>query len=258
MSSLLHKQVEATATPTIEKGSAVLLVAAYSKDRGQDVIQRGAFASTRQAWVDSGKQIPLAWNHDHGDPERLIGTVDPHSLKETRDGLIAEARLDLDGSETARSVWRLVKSDSIGVSFGYLAESEKGEDGTRLLTSIDLYEISLTATPMHGATRVVSWKSLDPEARRHDDAEEEFRALMEGRDRLDREREDERRRRRRETARQAKGLGLGPDVFERIAREGAKAKLKVEERKAEAEAKHRIEMAAKAARPITLATFSLE
>jgi hypothetical protein len=28
-----------------------------------------------------------------------------------------------------------------------------------MLKSIDLYEISLTATPMHGATRVVSWKS---------------------------------------------------------------------------------------------------
>ena len=67
MSSLLHKQVEATATPTIEKGSAVLLVAAYSKDRGQDVIQRGAFASTRQAWVDSGKQIPLALLQAVGD-----------------------------------------------------------------------------------------------------------------------------------------------------------------------------------------------
>ena len=29
------------------------------------------------------------------------------------------AHLDLEGSETAREVWRLVKSDSIGVSFGY-------------------------------------------------------------------------------------------------------------------------------------------
>ncbi len=155
---MLHKQVEATATPTIEKGTAVLLVAAYTKDRSGDVIERGAFRSTIAAWKDSGKQIPLAWNHDTGEPERLIGTVDPSSLKETRDGLLAEAHLDLDGSETARTAWRLVKSDSIGVSFGYTAETKKGENGTRLLTSIDLYEISLTATPMHGATRVVNWK----------------------------------------------------------------------------------------------------
>ena len=155
---MLHKQVEATATPTIEKGTAVLLVAAYTKDRSGDVIERGAFRSTIAAWKASAKQIPLAWNHDTGEPERLIGTVDPSSMRETRDGLLAEAHLDLDGSETARTAWRLVKSDSIGVSFGYTAETKKGENGTRLLTSIDLYEISLTATPMPGATRVVNWK----------------------------------------------------------------------------------------------------
>ena len=41
-----HKQVDATATPTLEKGVAVLLVSAWTKDRGGDVIQRGAFADT--------------------------------------------------------------------------------------------------------------------------------------------------------------------------------------------------------------------
>ena len=175
---MLHKQVEATATPTIEKGTAVLLVAAYTKDRGGDVIQRGAFRSTIAAWKESGKQVPLAWNHDTGEPERLIGTVDPRSLKETRDGLLAEARLDLDGSEVARSVWRLIKSDSIGVSFGYLAtEEEDAGDGVRLLKAIDIYEISLTAVPMHGDTRVVSWKS----ARRGEEATRpELHAVLDG------------------------------------------------------------------------------
>ena len=107
-----------------------------------------------------GQAAPLAWDHDTGEPERLIGTVDPRSRKETRDGLLAEAHLDLDGSETAREVWRLVKSDSIGVSFGYLVtDQEDGADDVRLLKGIDLFEISLTAVPMHGDTQVVSWKS---------------------------------------------------------------------------------------------------
>ena len=86
--------------------------------------------------------------------------------------------------------------------------------------------------------------------------EAEFRALKEGWDRLDREREEEHRRRR-ETARQAKGLGLEPDVFERIAVEGEKAKRSLEEHKAETEARHRVEMAAKAARPIRIASFEV-
>jgi len=81
-------------------------------------------------------------------------------MRETRDGLLAEGPPRLDGSATAREVWRLVKSDSIGVSFGYLVtDEEDGADDTRLLKAIDLFEVSLTATPMNGDTRVVSWKS---------------------------------------------------------------------------------------------------
>ena len=179
MTPLSHKQVEATATPTIdEKGTAVLLVAAYSRDRGNDVIQRGAFKSTIAAWVKSGKQLPLAWNHDTGEPERLIGTVDPHSLKETRDGLLAEAHLDLEGSETAREVWRLVKSDSIGVSFGYLVtDQEDADDGVRLLKGVDLFEISLTAVPMNGDTRVVSWKSATTDDSTSSEVDADFEAI---------------------------------------------------------------------------------
>ena len=157
------KQAEVTATPTLEKGTAVLLVAAYTRDRGGDVIQRGAFSKTISAWIGSGKQIPLAWDHETGKPENVIGTVDPKTLRETRDGLLAEARLDLEGSATAREAWRSIKNDSVGVSFGYLSEEESDEDGYRLLKSIDLYEISLTPTPMNADTRVVSWKSSKPE-----------------------------------------------------------------------------------------------
>jgi HK97 family phage prohead protease len=123
------------------------------------VIQRGAFRRTIAAWQASGKRIPLAWNHETGNAEQLIGSVDPASMRETRAGLVGEASLDLESSPTAREVWRLVKSDSIGVSFGYMADEIETGDGTRLLTSIDLYEISLTATPMHPDAKVVSWKS---------------------------------------------------------------------------------------------------
>jgi HK97 family phage prohead protease len=115
----------------------VLLVAGYDVDRGGDVIQRGAFRAAIAAWQSSDKQLPLAWNHETNKPEQLIGTVDTASMKETRDGIVAEAHLDLDGSSTAREVWRLVKPDSIGVSFGHLAnDQEDASDGTRLLKSI--------------------------------------------------------------------------------------------------------------------------
>jgi phage head maturation protease len=95
-----------------------------------------------------------------------------------RDGLIAEASLDIEGSATAREAWRLVKSDSIGVSFGYVAEEVDGGDGTRLLISIDLYEISLTATPMHPDAKVVSWKSGDTDLGFRMPTDAEIRARM--------------------------------------------------------------------------------
>jgi hypothetical protein len=56
-------------------------------------------------------------------------------------------------------------------------ESDTG-DGTRLLTSIDLYEISLTATPMHPAARVVSWKSTDDELTTEADQRRRMARLM--------------------------------------------------------------------------------
>jgi hypothetical protein len=56
-----------------------------------------------------------------------------------------------------------------------MADQEDGVDGSRLLTSIDLYEISLTATPMHPDTRVVSWKTA---ANRHDQLGDREFALL--------------------------------------------------------------------------------
>ena len=74
--------------------------------------------------------------------------------------------------------------NSIGVSFGYLVEDqEDAGDGTRLLKSIDLYEISLTATPMHGSTRVVSWKSSENGTSTTDAQWEDFQATTRAADR---------------------------------------------------------------------------
>ena len=85
-----------------------------------------------------------------------------------------------------------MKADSIGVSFGYLAESEEGADGTRLLTSIDLFEISLTPSPMNPDARVLAWKSAGTPA--STDSDWEFQAMRKRRDELWRQRDEEARR----------------------------------------------------------------
>ena len=59
-------------------------------------------------------------------------------------------------------MWRSVKADVISCSFGYLAHAQELEDGTRLLTKIDLFEVTLTPSPMNPQARVISYKADQP------------------------------------------------------------------------------------------------
>jgi HK97 family phage prohead protease len=121
-----------------------------------------SFAETISMWQMSDKAIPLHWNHS-SDPEDIIGTVDPASMKETSEGLQVNGRLDLEESAKAREIWRSVKSGAISLSFGYLVKDErKGKDGIRVLTELDLFEISLTPAPVNSDTRILSTKSHQP------------------------------------------------------------------------------------------------
>ncbi len=152
-----HMTLAAKATTT-DRGEVTLLVSTYDRDRGGDVIEPGAFAETIAKWQRSKKKIPLHFDHK-GEPESIIGAADPHSMRETDQGLIVEAKLDLEESEKAREVWRLVRSGVVACSFGYLAEASREQsDGTRLLTKIDLFEVTLTPSPMNPETRVLDYK----------------------------------------------------------------------------------------------------
>ena len=56
-------------------------------------------------------------------------------------------------------VWRSIKAGTAGFSIGFMAKSRPRKGGGRILTEIDLLEISATSTPMHPATRALNWKS---------------------------------------------------------------------------------------------------
>jgi HK97 family phage prohead protease len=83
----------------------------------------------------------------------VIGTVDPHSAREIREGLFVKGKLDIDDSEIAREAWRLVKSGAVALSFGYMVtDSFKRADGIEELREIDLFEVSLTPAPANPDT----------------------------------------------------------------------------------------------------------
>lgn len=150
----------AKATTTTDRGEFTAIAAAYSVDRAGDRIVPGAFAKTIERWQRSGKRIPLHWNHESG-PESIIGTVDPAAVAETDDGLQVAGRLDLDNSEKAREAWRAMKTDSMSLSFGYIATSQKAtDDDVTELHEIDLFEISVVPGPANADTRFLALKSV--------------------------------------------------------------------------------------------------
>jgi uncharacterized protein len=67
---------------------------------------------------------------------------------------------DVDRStDEGKQVWRSIKSGVCGFSIGFMSESRSRPGGGRVLTEIDLIEVSATSTPMHPATRAISWKT---------------------------------------------------------------------------------------------------
>ncbi len=114
LSTLTHKAVAAT-TETTDLGEFSALAAAYSLDRQNEQILRGAFKATITAWADTGRRVPLHWDH-RGEAANIIGSVNPSSMRETDEGLYVEGELELEDSVVAREVWRSVKNNTVGLS----------------------------------------------------------------------------------------------------------------------------------------------
>jgi HK97 family phage prohead protease len=156
---LLHKTAPTATETTTDRGEFTALAAAYTVDRANEQIRRGAFQKTIARWQAADRPLPLHWDHQ-AEPESIIGVIDPASLRETDEGLFVKGHLDLEGSAKAREVWRLVKAGSVALSFGYLVEdSVKRDDGVRELRSLDLFEVSIVAAPANPSTRVLSTKA---------------------------------------------------------------------------------------------------
>lgn len=155
-----HKTMKATATTT-DQGVFSAIAACYTIDRDGEQIIEGAFEKTIARWQASGRALPLHWNHK-GDPQYIIGSLAPDTMRETGEGLYVEGQLDLDDSETARQAWRVMKSNSVGLSFGFLeVAAHERSDGVRELRELDLFEVSIVPAPANPDTRIVSMKSTE-------------------------------------------------------------------------------------------------
>jgi HK97 family phage prohead protease len=157
-----HLAVKAAVAEVTDLGEFTAIAAVFGNvDRDGDRIVKGAFADSIEAWQSAGRSVPLHWNHS-SDPDDIIGFVDPGSMVETGRGLVVDGQLDLGDSDRARRAWRAMKTNSIGLSFGYVTRKQRrAVDGANELLAIDLFEVSLTPAPANADTRILSMKAAE-------------------------------------------------------------------------------------------------
>lgn len=128
-------------------------------DKGGDIIVPGAFSASLARWKASGRNVPMLWQHDTGEP---IGHWP--DLKEDDHGLLGtDAELWLDDAPYARLAQKGMKTKTItGLSIGYRVKRFSKDTATSVYTlqELDLVEISVVTNPMNDQARVSDVKSM--------------------------------------------------------------------------------------------------
>jgi hypothetical protein len=146
--------IQITATGEIT-GYASLFAA---PDHEADIIAPGAFDETLQELAKKGRSVPMLWQHEAREPIGLW----THFRTDKR-GLLATGRLLIHDVARAREAHALAKAGAVtGLSIGFrpLEVRRQKESGTRLITRIRLYEVSLVTFPALEEARVSAVKKI--------------------------------------------------------------------------------------------------
>ncbi|NBD28512.1 MAG: HK97 family phage prohead protease [Alphaproteobacteria bacterium] len=129
-------------------------------DQGGDVVERGAYGRSLERRERKGARVKMLWQHD---PAQPIGVWD--EVREDDRGLWVKGRI-LRDVEKGREAAALIEAGAIdGLSIGYRTlRATKNDKGGRLLSELELWEVSLVTFPMLPDARVGA-KGDDPEAR---------------------------------------------------------------------------------------------
>ena len=119
-------------------------------DQGADVVTKGAYAASLARVMNEGRNIKMLWQHD---PAQPIGVWD--EVREDAQGLWVKGRI-LEATQRGREAAALIEAGAIdGLSIGYrTVKSTKNDKGQRLLTELELWEVSLVTFPMLPTARV--------------------------------------------------------------------------------------------------------
>lgn len=120
------------------------------RDQGGDVVQKGAYAASLNRLAAAGGRVKMLWQHD---PAQPIGVWD--EVREDATGLWVKGRI-LTDIEKGREAAALLAAGAIdGLSIGYRTlKAERDGKGQRLLSELELWEVSLVTFPMLPEARV--------------------------------------------------------------------------------------------------------
>ena len=121
-------------------------------DQGGDVVQPGAYGKSLAALLASGRQVKMLWQHD---PVQPIGVWD--EVREDAKGLYVKGRI-LTELDKGREAAALIGAGAIdGLSIGYRTKTASRDgQGRRLLTELELWEVSLVTFPMLPEARIAA------------------------------------------------------------------------------------------------------
>ena len=143
-----------------------------ASDQGGDIVQKGAYGASLKALAAQARKVKMLWQHD---PAQPIGVWD--EVREDERGLYVKGRL-LDSVARGREAAALIAAGAIdGLSIGYRTlKAGKDDKGRRLLSELELWEVSLVTFPMLPSARVAA-KGETPEA---EETWRELAAVLDG------------------------------------------------------------------------------
>ncbi len=154
VNGLEHKFVRLQGEMEVTGGTQIVGYASLfgKRDQGGDVVMAGAYGASLKALEARGGRVKMLWQHDPGQP---IGIWD--EVREDTRGLYVKGRI-LTEVEKGREAVALIAAGAIdGLSIGYrTVKAEKDGKGQRLLSELELWEVSLVTFPMLQDARVAA------------------------------------------------------------------------------------------------------
>ncbi|EJF91675.1 HK97 family phage prohead protease [Bartonella tamiae] len=119
-----------------------------------EVVKNGAFSQSLKKHQEKGTNVVMLWQHNREEP---IGVWS--ELQEDQKGLIGKGHINLD-VQKGREAYSLMKQGALtGLSIGYQELKAHNDNNVRLLTELDLYEISPVTFAANSEARIESLKS---------------------------------------------------------------------------------------------------